>query len=259
MIHPNLHIGQPLFGFDTMEHQTYYPVRTITGSETSSLIGAFKQGKYENLIVFADAYFDKIKDYWKTTDMNTGEKIKTSDAVLEENIHEWPTKLVLADFAKQHAYDESFDSLVKSTYTKTEAAKKRQMERILECVMNGFVLIILSVISMLLLHMKVQMELPDMRKRYQFMNRLGMNRRERICIEKKEISRFVTIPSVIVVIVTVLYSGIVFGLRDYHLDDVKNYVINAGVLWIIYFILQWLNLKWLEDTIVKKIEKGADL
>ena len=81
MIHPNLHNGQPLFGFDTMEHQTYYPVRTITGSETSSLIGAFKQGKYENLIVFADAYFDKIKDYWKTTDMNTGEKIKTSDAV----------------------------------------------------------------------------------------------------------------------------------------------------------------------------------
>lgn len=274
MIHPNLHIGRPLFGFDTMEHQTYYPVRTITGSETSSLIGAFKQGKYENLIVFADAYFDKIKDYWKTTDMSTGEKIKTSDAVLEENIHEWPTKLVLAnvpekyqkkadqltiDFAKQHAYDESFDSLVKSTYTKTEAAKKRQMERILECVMNGFVLIILSVISMLLLHMKVQMELPDMRKRYQFMNRLGMNRRERICIEKKEISRFVTIPSVIAVIVTVLYSGIVFGLRDYHLNDVKNYVINAGVLWIIYFILQWLNLKWLEDTIVKKIEKGADL
>ena len=46
---------------------------------------------------------------------------------------------------------------------------------------------------------------------------------------------------------------------DYHLNDVKNYVINAGVLWIIYFILQWLNLKWLEDTIVKKIEKGADL
>lgn len=90
------------------------------------------------------------------------------------------------DFAKQHAYDESFDSLVKSTYTKTEAAKKRQMERILECVMNGFVLIILSVISMLLLHMKVQMELPDMRKRYQFMNRLGMNRRERICIEKRK-------------------------------------------------------------------------
>ena len=79
--------------------------------------------------------------------MNTGEKVKTSDAVLEENIHEWPTKLVLQmyrkkyqkkadqltiDFAEQHAYDESFDSrLVKSTYTKADAEKKRQMERIL--------------------------------------------------------------------------------------------------------------------------------
>ena len=77
MTHPNLHIGQPLFGFDTMEYQTYYPVRTITGSETSSLIGAFKQGKYENLIVFSDAYFDKINDCWTTTDMNTGEKVKS--------------------------------------------------------------------------------------------------------------------------------------------------------------------------------------
>lgn len=84
-----------------------------------------------------------------------------ADETCPANVPKIPEKAdqLTIDFAKQHAYDESFDSLVKSTYTKTEAAKKRQMERILECVMNGFVLIILSVISMLLLHMKVQMEL----------------------------------------------------------------------------------------------------
>lgn len=160
------------------------------------------------------------------------------------------------DFQTAHAWNHELRNHISWGLRMTVSCQKFDEAREFD---DGFVLIILSVISMLLLHMKVQMELPDMRKRYQFMNRLGMNRRERIRIEKKEISRFVTIPSVIVVIVTVLYSEIVFGLRDYHLNDVKNYVINAGVLWIIYFILQWLNLKWLEDTIVKKIEKGADL
>ena len=54
---------------------------------------------------------------------------------------------------------------------------------------------------------------------------------------EKGISRFVTIPSVIAVIVTVLYSGIVFGLRDYHLNDVKNYVIKQvySGLYISYY------------------------
>ena len=58
---------------------------------------------------------------------------------MEENIHEWPTKLVLAnvpekyqkkadqltiDFAKQHAYDESFDSLVKKYIYEDRSSEK---------------------------------------------------------------------------------------------------------------------------------------
>lgn len=273
MIRPNLHIGQPLFAYDTMEHQKYYPVRMIVGSETSSLIGAWKQGKYENLVVFSDEYFNKIKDSWKTTDMNTGEYVSEKNAKLENNIHEWPTKLVLikvplkyqekADqltlkFAKKHVYDESFDSLVKSTYSKKEAMKKRQMERIMEGVMNGFVLIILSMISMLLLHIKVQMELPDMKKRYQFMNRLGMNRKERIQSEKKEISRFVIVPLVIAMNGSVVYLEIVFKLRNYNFADIKNYLINSGCLWGLYCFVQVINLKYLENLVVRKIEKGDE-
>ena len=127
------------------------------------------------------------------------------------------------------------------------------MERILECVMNGFVLINFICDQ----YAPTSYEGSDGTAGYAetvSVHEPPGNESQGTDLHraKKEISRFVTIPSVIAVIVTVLYSGIVFGLRDYHLNDVKNYVINAGVLWIIYFILQWLNLKWLEDTIVQK-------
>lgn len=49
---PYLHIGQPLVAYNAYEYRTYYPMRYIVGEETSSLIGCFRQGRYENLIVF---------------------------------------------------------------------------------------------------------------------------------------------------------------------------------------------------------------
>lgn len=130
---PYLHIGQPLVAYNAYEYRTYYPMRHIVGEETSSLIGCFRQGRYENLIVFSDAYFEKVKDYWKTTDMNTGEPVEPGEAVLENTIHEGPTVMalvnlpksavreqeeradqIMAEFQEAHAYDESFDPLVKS-------------------------------------------------------------------------------------------------------------------------------------------------
>ena len=84
---PYLHIGQPLVAYNAYEYRTYYPMRHIVGEETSSLIGCFRQGRYENLIVFSDTYFEKVKDYWKTTDMNTGEPVEPDEAVLENTIH----------------------------------------------------------------------------------------------------------------------------------------------------------------------------
>src|SRR5699024_6602196 len=83
---PYLHIGQPLVAYNAYEYRTYYPMRHIVGEETSSLNGCFWQGRYENLIVFSDTYFEKVKEYWKTTDMNTGEPVESDEAVLENTI-----------------------------------------------------------------------------------------------------------------------------------------------------------------------------
>lgn len=267
---PYLHIGQPLVAYNAYEYRTYYPMRYIVGEETSSLIGCFRQGRYENLIVFSDTYFEKVKDYWKTTDMNTGEPVEPDEAVLENTIHEGPTVLalvnlpesavreqeeradqIMAEFQEAHAYDESFDPLVKSAYSKKEAVTRRQMEHILETVMNGFVLVMLLTAGILMLHMKVNMELPEIKTRYQFMECFGMRRAERVRNMKKEVSRFVWIPLGTGAVISMVFTGIVWRLRDFQTDDIRRYVLWQGLIWIIYAIIQIGNMKWLQRMVIK--------
>lgn len=267
---PYLHIGQPLVAYNAYEYRTYYPMRYIVGEETSSLIGCFRQGRYENLIVFSDTYFEKVKDYWKTTDMNTGEPVEPDEAVLENTIHEGPTVLalvnlpesavreqeeradqIMAEFQEAHAYDESFDPLVKSAYSKKEAVTRRQMEHILETVMNGFVLVMLLTAGILMLHMKVNMELPEIKTRYQFMECFGMRRAERVRNMKKEVSRFVWIPLGTGAVISMVFTGIVWGLRDFQMDDIRRYVLWQGLIWMIYAIIQIGNMKWLQRMVIK--------
>ena len=49
---PYVHIGTPVYPYNMLDRETIFPPRQITGEETESLIGCFRQGKYENLIVF---------------------------------------------------------------------------------------------------------------------------------------------------------------------------------------------------------------
>lgn len=132
---PFVHIGQPLFAHNPFTRRETYPIREIAGEERVLLTGAFRRGFYENIVVFSDTYFEQMKDNWKTTDIWTGESVKPEDAELEVNIHEWPDQLQLirvsedkldkADeiiqlFRENHAYDEAFDPLVQSAYSKRE-------------------------------------------------------------------------------------------------------------------------------------------
>lgn len=267
---PYLHIGQPLTAYNAYEYEKYYPQRHIVGEETNSLIGCFKQGKYENVVVLSDAYFDKVKDEWKHIDMYTGEKLDPDEAVIEENIHEGPTILTLVNiqekylnkankimkkFQEKHAYDESFDPLVKSAYAKTEAVKQRQMERLIAITIAGVIWGVLFLISILIIHMKVKMELPEMKKRYRYMECFGMRQKERIRAEKKEISRLVMIPLALSVVTAFAFTIIIFNLRNFQMEDILKYGKGAGVLWGIYIFAQILNLRCLQHDVIQKVEK----
>lgn len=245
---PNVHIGPPVYPYSMLEREEIFPPRQIQGEETGSLIGCFRQGKYENLIVFSDAYFETV----------SGEGLEGPTRLVLVNVP-W-TKQELAKeymekFRSNHQADESFDSMVKSAYAKDEAVHQRYVERLAEMGANGCLMAMLLAVSLFLLHVKVKMELSQMQKRYQFMECFGMRKAERVRAERREVSRFLWIPLAIAAVVVLVFTGIVFHLREFSMAEIRAYL-QFGAGWLfLYLTVQILNLKVLEWDVTKKVEE----
>lgn len=271
---PYVHIGQALLAHNEYTREETYPPREIISEEREALIGAFRQGKYENLIVFSDAYFESVKDSWKTTDLLTGEPVSAEDAVPEVTIHEWPTQLklvnvpeeyqeradeILGEFRKSHAFDEDFDPLVKSAYIGREGQHQREMERQMETIVNGIVLLMLLVVGIFLFRMKVKMDLPELKQDYRFMETFGMEEKERIRLMKREISRYVQIPLLLGAGVSLALTGILWKLRLYQTSDMAAYLKWGLLVWGVYVLAQILNMKMIQRNVVRVVEGDKDI
>ena len=266
---PYVHIGQALMAQNPNTRRETYPPREIISEEREALIGAFRQGKYENLIVFSDAYFESVKDSWKTTDLLTGEPVAAEEAVPDVTIHEWPTRLmlvnvpekyqeradeILGEFRKSHAFDEAFDPLVKSAYISADARHQRETERQMETIVNGIVLLMLLAVEIFLLRMKMKMDLPELRRDYRFFEVFGMSSAERIRLMKREVSRYVWVPLILAGVSSFVLTGVVFGLRMYEIKDVQNYLKYGILLWGGYILAQAVNLKLMQRSLVRDLE-----
>lgn len=265
---PYVHIGQALMGHNYITREQTYPPREIVSEEREALTGAYRQGRYENLIVFSDTYFESVKDCWKTTDLLTGEPVSEEEAVPDVTIHEWPTRLmlvnvpekyqeradeILGEFRKSHAFDEAFDPLVKSAYISADARHQRETERQMETIVNGIVLLLLAV-EIFLLRMKMKMDLPELRRDYRFFEMFGMSSAERIRLMKREVSRYVWVPLILAGVISFVLTGTVFGLRMYEIKDVQNYLKYGILLWGGYILAQAVNLKLMQRSLVRDLE-----
>lgn len=268
---PQIFIGQPLVQCDWVVRDKIYIPRTIAGSETGSLIGIFREGIHENIVVFSDAYFESVKENWKKKNILTGEDIdlEVEEAVEGLNIHEWPNRLVLVDskdadrekleellqtFKENHAVDEKHDGIVPSYYSKEETANEKIAERLLNTISNGFIMTILLVISIFILYMKIESEFPETIKRYEFLNYMGMPRKERIASLKKEIRRFVWMPLVITAVSVPPFTLILWKLRHFTAAEMAGYAKIIGMTAVIYIAVQIIALKGLLYYVVRKVE-----
>ncbi len=266
---PHIFIGQPLDGYWFLSRDKIYVPRTIAGSETGPLVGVFREGLHENVVVFSDAYFESVKDNWKHIDNATGEEVPPELAGEWENIREWPTRLVLirlngadpkkvedvlAVFKANHKADEHYDSNVLSYYGKEETVSEKEAERLLKEISNGFIVVILLLISLLILYMKVQSELSETKNRYEFLDYMGMPQKERIQSMKKEISRFVWIPLGITAVTVPVFTVLVWRLRHFTESDMTRYLQIMAAEAVIYAAVQVLAMLVLQYYVIRKVE-----
>lgn len=243
---PYVRIGQPVNSYFWLERSKLFPPRTIVGEETGSVIGSFRQGKYENLIVFSDAYFEAItkEETEGATELVLLQVPETAKTDVEQRMKE---------FAQNHTEDEKVNACVKSYYFREKEMKQRNAERIMEEMVNLFLIVMLLVVSMFLLHTKVEAEIPSYQAKYQFLEILGMREKERIATAKKEITPFIAAPLIIAGTVCLILTGITLHLRQYEMSDVTGYLRYAAVIYAGYIFVQYLDLKFLQRHVLKSL------
>ena len=248
---PHLHIGTRLQGSIDQ-----YPVRSIVGEEVTSLTGVFAQGKLENIVVFSDAFFEKMQDLNGTVEQVSGPNRLKLIRVPEEN--QGRAEEILEEFSKEHiAKDNSReyeDSRIRCVYGKQEALGKLRYEKILEMVVNGFLVVTMVAMGICLMYLKVSSEIPEMQRRYAFLMQFGMKQKERIDREKKEISRFYRISGGLAVVFVPILTVVVLNLRCYSQADLFTYWKLVLPYFVGYVLVQSLTCVLLQHYAIRRIE-----
>ncbi len=160
---PYLHIGSPCEAYIPSTNRGAFTKRIITGEEIGSLVGCFRQGRLENIVVFSDEYFKKAQEMWKYTNIHTGEIIKEETMRIEEvTIKQGPTKLILIranqsdipalekdmkKFEQNYKDETPYDLEVCSCYSKQTTVADLSTEYAMKLTVNLFVFITMMLVS----------------------------------------------------------------------------------------------------------------
>ncbi len=252
-----LRAGTVCKNFDVFKVNRYegiqYFYRKPIGEETGSLTGVFHQGFRENIVVFSDEYFADAQDDWEFTDMRTAEYIEDEEyRIPGVTTRQGPTKLVLINadeanmegilkempaFAQNHVEDESYELSVKSYYTKEQGIKDLKSECVMKIAMNLMLLILYFFMNILLIVVKILSEKDLCKNRTEFLNCMGMRRKDRRRFEKKELFYYYhLLPMVIAMALSGLFTMAVFRVRDYSAADIGNYLQYMLPIWAIYIV-----------------------
>ena len=248
-------------------------LKTIEGEEIGSLIGCFRQGKLENIVVFSDAYFKKAQGMWKYTNILTGDKIEEKALRIDGvTIKQGPTKLVLiqADpkyqkaiekkmkkLEKNHTYEAQYDFEVHCWYSKKTAVNDLKTEYTMKLIINTFVLLTMTISGLFLMYIKSLSEMSDKKVRADFLKCMGMRKKERVSLLKRELYYFYWLPELITIVVTSIFTAATFHARMYTHAVRIAWLKHAVWIWLMYLAVQW-GFAWiLGRFIIRKVE-GKD-
>ncbi len=284
------HVGLPCVYVDVLGQGSYgYARYKVKGEEFGSLIGIFRQGIRENIVVFGDEYFEEAKEFWKTTNIRSGDKIEYPGQGLEHTnpfIYQGMTKLVLMNvlgeqqistelqeelelFEARHIEEEDtmyrtvdplrgavYDLSVSYHYLKEDGIVNLKMERVMKIAVNTLIIVLFFAMTLVLMLVKMLSELDMNQQKAEFLKRMGMRKKERVRLAKREIFRyFYMIPTVIGVFFSIIFTVVLFGARMYTQADISNYLVKMIPLWGVYLAVLTVAM-WIMVTIYERwIEK----
>ena len=253
---PTLHIGLPCEHCDYADHETTYDKKIVAGEEISSLTGCYSTPKCENLIVFSDEYFKKAQNEWKDIEALTGFKLERYKAMYgddgEPYIIEGPTKLVFIQTDKKyidqidkeleskeerHKYIGNYDSTVKFHYLSKTAITDMKTERAVKSMICVYIIITLSILNWIMLYAMNEMEKKEKAEREKFLVSMGMDRKERKKMNKREWYIYWIVPTIILIISSVLFMRDTMIARMYPNDIRKICELQEAAVIAVWIVI----------------------
>ena len=210
---------------------------------------------------------------WKYTNILTGDKIEEKALRIDGvTIKQGPTKLVLiqADpkyqkaiekkmkkLEKNHTYEAQYDFEVHCWYSKKTAVNDLKTEYTMKLIINTFVLLTMTISGLFLMYIKSLSEMRDKKARADFLKCMGMRKKERVSLLKRELYYFYWLPELITIVVTSIFTAATFHARMYTHAVRIAWLKHAVWIWLMYLAVQW-GFAWiLGRFIIRKVE-GKD-
>ena len=110
--------------------------------------------------------------------------------------------------------------------------------------------------ALFLAYVKFSYDTEDILNRYRLFSFTGMPEKEQMRTIGKEMWGFTLPPLIISVAGAVLFHILTFDIRMYSAGQIRDYLASAGVIGLLYLILQLLWTGWLVHQMRKKIRKN---
>lgn len=276
-IEKRLRIGQPLMRYNPADIDNVFPVWQIKSEERDILSGAYHQGMEENLIVFADEYFDKefarIEAYnekqWPLREEASYDDWKVYTYSHKANMTEGPTRLfcitvpsgeyegMAADIEyldERHQFDRVWDESIHSFYAKQQMLADTGAEILFRRLVFLFILMLLTIMGFFQYYVKFESEAKEISWQNQFLKKLGMREDERKRVIASQLKLFLILPLAVGLCGGIIFAGFTMRARLYEAGELLSYGGAAVIVYLVYIGFWMVWYLWMKRLIWRQAQ-----
>lgn len=240
---PHMREGQPLRYYDVANRTALYPPYKVAGEETEVLSGIFQQGYQENIVVYADEYFETVRDEIQQKNRQ-GEEVLEGPTTLQllrvPKQSQEKVKKEMEEFKERNKRDSSWDESILPVYGKQESIENLEADRKLMQLAYSFIVFMLFTCNLIIFYLKFSAEQRERNKQKYFYRCMGMSDKEIDRQSKQEFRRLAFGPMIAAICSSLFFIGMRVVLRMYEPGEAVTYFFCAAIIIGGYVLLQEL-------------------
>lgn len=245
---PHLRMGRPV-SYGYLERINIFPTDyKVVGEERRMLIGRLERGYQENIVVFSDEFFQEAYPEAE------GEKYMTLVSV-PEKYYQDAQKDLERSVGSQYEGETLYDSSIRRVAERSSVLSSIRSKQLFSLLVNGLLLLALVFSGIFIQFVRAEADLPEMKKRYEFLLCMGMYQKS---IKKLMLREF----QILRIVPVILAAGVSAGLwtvtavlRGFQASDIQFFFGWGLVIAAVYAVVQIVGSMLMLRHIWKMVQK----